>query len=63
MLDAKTCKAVLNSTGGNYSDAEVEQIATLLWRLAQLTVETYHNTQSENNQKHVVRDEKSNPEL
>jgi len=60
MLDPKTCKTVLNSTGGNYSDEEVEQITALLWRLAQLTVETYKDVKNPN---HNAIDEKSNPEL
>jgi hypothetical protein len=50
MLDAATCKKVLNSGERIYSDQEVELIASLLWELAEISVEYYMDLKTNENE-------------
>jgi hypothetical protein len=40
MLDLNTCKQILNNGETTYTDEQVEMISELLWRFAQLTLQT-----------------------
>lgn len=48
MLDPILCKQILNEGKAKYSDEEVKMISELLWKLAELTVETYNDLESQN---------------
>jgi hypothetical protein len=48
MLDPNLCKQILNEGKTKYSDEEVKMISELLWKLAELTIETYNELESQN---------------
>jgi len=47
MLDFQTCKTTLNEGNKTYTDEEVKLVSELLYHLALLTVETYHDLSEE----------------
>lgn len=46
MLNPDLCKQILNAGETKYTDEEVELITELLWKWAQLTVNTYNDLQT-----------------
>ena len=48
MLDPILCKQILNEGITKYTEEEVALISELLWKLAQLTVETYTDLENQN---------------
>lgn len=48
MLDPILCKQILNEGERAYTEEEVALISELLWKLAQLTVETYTDLENQN---------------
>lgn len=47
MFDNETAKSILNEGETKYTDEEVKVISELLWRFAQLTVQTFYDLQKE----------------
>ncbi|WP_162944543.1 hypothetical protein [Flavisolibacter nicotianae] len=50
MLDIHTCKQILTEGEEQYKEEEVKMISELLWRFAELSVETYEELLNDNKQ-------------